>query len=150
VQTPEEGLNGTTFQIYLYLVKANGPTGPREIMRGTDITSPGVVHRHLQKLAELGLVEKDPYGRYVAKEKVGFKGYVWFGKTLFPRFILYSFFFIGLLSVLIAVLVLHLWTGSPVEESFSLLTAVTAVAAVAFMAEGLLMRKRMPKQPNGA
>jgi hypothetical protein len=148
VQKPEEELNGTTFQIYLFLVKAGEATGPRDIMRGTDITSPGVVHRHLQKLADLGLVEKDAYGRYTAKAKVGFKGYVWFGKNLFPRFILYSFFFIGLLSVLIAVLALHLWTGSSVEESFTLLTAVTAVAAVAFMAEGLLMRKRMSKQPN--
>ncbi len=150
MQNPEEELNGTTFQIYLYLIKSDEPTGPRDIMRGTKIASPGVVHRHLQKLNDLGLVEKDVYGRYSAKEKIGFRGYVWFGKNLFPRFILYSFFFIGLLSILVVVLALRLWAGSPIEQSFSLLTAVTAASAVVFMVEGVLMRKRIPKQANFA
>lgn len=145
MQTSEDELNATTFQIYRYLIKADKPTGPREIMRGTDITSSGVVYRHLQKLSDLSLVEKDDYGRYIAKQKVGFKGYVWFGKNLFPRFMLYSFFFIGLLIVLIAVLVLRIFASEPIDISFFLLIAVTGISALMFIVEGILLNKRMPK-----
>ena len=147
--TSDDELNKTTFEIYLYLVNANEALGPREIMRGTNITSPGVVHRHLQKLSDQGLVIKDAYGRYEIKEKVRFKGYVWLGKNLIPRFMMYAFFFIGLFCILIIGLVLHLEVGSPIEESFSLLTIITGVAALAFFIEGLILRKRLPKLPVG-
>ncbi len=138
-------MTNVTFQIYLFLVKANEPAGPREVMRVVGITSPGVVHRHLQKLADLEWVEKDAYGRYAAKEKVGFKGYVWLGKRLFPLSILFSVGFTGFLIFLIGVLAIHVSAGSRIEESFIVLAAVTMVAAVFFLVEGLRPGKKMPK-----
>lgn len=85
---PEEELNATTFQTYLYLVKVGKPVGPRDLMRGANLSSPSVAYRNLQKLMDLGLVTKDAYGNYVVKEKLSMKGYVWFGKSLIPCFAL--------------------------------------------------------------
>lgn len=66
------------------------PVGPKEVMRGENLTGPSVAYRNLQKLIDLGLVLKDEYGNYVVKEKVGFKGHVWLGKTFLPRFIVFG------------------------------------------------------------
>ncbi len=138
----EEELNATTFQTYLYLVKVGRPVGPRDLMRGANLSSPSVAYRNLQKLMDLGLVVKDAYGNYVVKEKLGVKGYVWFGKTLIPRLAVFSFIFIGVLIAEVAVLIPHLLKGSPIEESFWLLTVVTVVSAVVFLVEALRFRKK--------
>lgn len=111
-------------------------------MRGANLSSPSVAYRNLQKLMELGLVVKDDYGNYVVKEKIGFKGYTWVGKNLIPRVIIFGFVFLGVLIAEVAVLVPHLFFGSPVERSFWLLTAVTIVAAVILLVEGLRFRKK--------
>ena len=55
----EDQLNATAFYTYVYLVKAGKPVGPREVMRGANLTSPSVAYRNLQKLIDLGLVLKD-------------------------------------------------------------------------------------------
>ncbi len=92
---PDEELNATTFQTYVYMVKMGKPVGPRDLMRGANLSSPSVAYRNLQKLLDLGLVVKDEYGNYVVKEKVNMKGYVWVGKTLLPSFAIFGFVFIG-------------------------------------------------------
>jgi len=46
----DQDLNARTFQTYLYLVKAGKPVGPRDVMRGADLSSPSVAYRNLQKL----------------------------------------------------------------------------------------------------
>jgi hypothetical protein len=112
-----------------------------------EISSPGVVHRHLQKLADWGWVQKDVYGRYILKKKVGFRGYVWMGKNLLPTSILFALSFIGLTATFIAILVFHLLAGSPIDESFAILTIVTVFAAAFLLAEALRPRKRLPKKP---
>ena len=139
---PDEELNATTFQTYVYLVKVGKPVGPRDLMRGANLSSPSVAYRNLQKLMDLGLVVKDEYGNYVVKEKVGMKGFVWVGKTLMPSFAIFAFIFIGVLIAEIAVLIPHLLFGSPVEEAFWLLTVVTVVSAVIFLVEALQFRKK--------
>jgi hypothetical protein len=139
---PDEELNATTFQTYVYLVKVGKPVGPRDVMRGANLSSPSVAYRNLQKLMDLGLVVKDEYGNYVVKEKVGMKGYVWVGKTLMPSFAIFGFIFIGVLIAEIAVLIPHLLFASPVEEAFWLLTVVTVVSAVIFLVEALRFRKK--------
>jgi hypothetical protein len=150
VQQPEDELNTTTFDLYLYLVKVKQPTGPRDIMRAVNINSPGVVHRHLQKLSDWGWVDKDSYGRYAVKKKVGFKGYVWLGKRLFPMSLLFALVFVGLSIVWVTVLALHLFLGSPIDESYSILTFVTIIAAAFFLMDVLRPGKRTPKQPIAA
>jgi hypothetical protein len=126
----------------VYLVKVAKPVGPRDVMRGANLSSPSVAYRNLQKLIDLGLVVKDEYGNYVVKEKTGFKGYVWFGKTLIPRFAVFGFVFIGVLISEVAVLVPHLLDRSPIERSFWLLTIVTIVSAAIFLIEGLRSRNK--------
>ena len=139
---PEDELTATGMRTYIYLVKAGKPVGPREVMRGAKLTSPSVAYRNLQKLMDMNLVTKDEYSNYIVKEKVGLKGYVWIGKHLVPRFILFGIIFLVVLAVEIAILLLHILTNSSVEGSFWLLTVVTIVSAVVFLAEGLKWRKR--------
>jgi hypothetical protein len=139
---PEEELNATTFQTYIYLVKVGKPIGPRDLMRGANLSSPSVAYRNLQKLMDLGLVAKDTYGNYVVKEKLGMKGFVWLGKNLIPSFAVFGFVFVGVLIAEIAVLAPHLIMGAPVEESFWLLTIVTVVAALIFLVQALQFRKK--------
>jgi hypothetical protein len=142
VLEPEEELNATTFQTYLYLVKIGKPVGPRDLMRGANLSSPSVAYRNLQKLIDLGLVVKDNYGNYVVKEKLGMKGYVWFGRSLIPTFAVFGFIFIGFLIAEIAILIPHLVVSAPVEVSFWFLTAMTVACALIFLVEGLRFRKK--------
>ena len=68
MQTQEE-LSPTAIQTYLYLIKAEKPVGPREVMREAKLTSPSVAYRNLQKLIDMNLAYKDNYGNYGVKEK---------------------------------------------------------------------------------
>jgi hypothetical protein len=138
----DEELNSTLFDSYVFLVKVGKPVGPRDLMRGVNLSSPSVAYRNLQKLIDLDLVAKDAYGNYIVKRKVGLKGYVWVGKTLIPSFAIFGFIFLGVLFAEIAVLIPHLLLGSPIEESFWLLTVVTVVSAAIFIAQALRFRKK--------
>ena len=144
----EEELNATTFQTYVYLVKVGKPVGPRDVMRGANLSSPSVAYRNLQKLMDLGLVVKDPYGNYVVKEKMGMKGYVWVGKTLIPSFAIFGFIFVGVLITKIVVLLPHLLLGASVEGAFWLLIVVTVVSALIFLIEAVRFRKKTLNQPK--
>lgn len=138
---PDQELNATTFQSYLYIVKIGKPVGPRDLMRGANLTSPSVAYRNLQKLMDLGLVIKNEYGDYVVKEKMRMKGYVWVGKSLMPSFAIFGFVFIGILIAEIAVLIPHLLVGASIEGAFWLLTLVTVVSAAIFLFEAIRFRK---------
>jgi hypothetical protein len=100
-------LEGNTLSVYAFVVKEGKPVGPREVMRGANLSSPSTAYRQLQKLESLGLIEKNVYGAYVAKEKTSISGHVWVGKNLVPRIICYSLFFFGILSVEIAILMVQ-------------------------------------------
>ena len=143
---PEEELNATTFQTYVYMVKVGKPVGPRDLMRGANLSSPSVAYRNLQKLIDLGLVAKDDYGNYVVKKKVGMKGYVWVRKTLLPSFAVFGIIFVIVLALEIGVLIPHLMARASVEESFWLLTIVTVVSAAIFLIQAYRFRKT--KQPK--
>jgi hypothetical protein len=138
----DEQLNRTLFRTYVFLVKAGKPVGPRDLMRGANLSSPSVAYRNLQKLTDLGLVAKDEYGNYIVKEKVHLKGYIWVGKTLMPSFAVYGFVFLGILLFEIGVLIPHLLRHAPIQESFWFFTAVTIVAAVLFLVEALRSRNK--------
>ena len=146
LETDEE-LNPTLFHTYVFLVKVGKPVGPRDLMRGANLSSPSVAYRNLQKLMDLGLVVKNEYGNYVVKEKVGMKGYVWVGKTLLPSVAIFGFIFLGVLIAEIAVLIPHLFLGSPVEEAFWLLTVVTVVSALIFLVEAFRFRQKPIHSP---
>jgi len=137
-------LAGNTLIVYAYVVGENRPVGTRDVMRGANLSSPSVAHRHLQKLELLGLLEKNQFGDYILKEKTSVSGHIWVGKNLVPRLMFYSFFFIGAFGAEIAIIVLsYLVTGLVIETSFLFLTAMTAVAMVLFFIEGARLRRKV-------
>ena len=140
----EEELTKTGMQTYLYLIKAGKPVGPREVMRGANLTSPSVAYRNLQKLIDLNLVEKDSYSNYVIKEKIGIKGYFWIGKNLIPKFIIFGLIFFVVIIIEIIILIPHILIGASIEGSFWLLTIVTIISAVLFLLEGITWKKKKP------
>jgi DNA-binding transcriptional ArsR family regulator len=136
-------LEGTTFTVYSYILKESKPVGPRDVMRGANLSSPSVSYRHLQKLEDLGLIEKNERGRYVLKEKAKISGYLWVGKTLVPRLIFYSLFFTGLLGTeLASIAIRYITYGLPPDMMLLYLTLITAIALTLFLIEGLSLRKK--------
>jgi hypothetical protein len=131
----------------MYLVKVGKPVGPRDVMRGADLSSPSVAYRNLQKLVDIGLVIKDEYSNYVVKEKVKMRGYMWFGKTLVPTFIIFGFVFVGMLIAEIAVLIPHLILGSSIEEAFWLWIITTVASALLFLATAVRFRMKPKNHP---
>jgi hypothetical protein len=141
--TNNEELEGTTLNVYAYLVKEGNPVGPREVMRAANLSSPSVAYWHLQKLEALGLLEKNKYGEYVVKERVSVSGHLWIGRNLVPRLIFYSFFFMGILGVEIGLIAVpFLLNGqAPALYLFYLITPTT-IATVLFLGEGLILRRK--------
>jgi predicted transcriptional regulator len=76
------------------VVKKGKPVGPREVMRGANLSSPSVAYWHLQKLENCGLLEKNQAGEYIVKEKTNITGHIWIGRNLVPRLMCYSLFFL--------------------------------------------------------
>jgi DNA-binding transcriptional ArsR family regulator len=136
-------LGSTTFTVYSYVLKESKPVGPRDVMRGANLSSPSVAYRHLQKLEDLGLLEKNERGRYIIKEKVKISGYLWVGKTLVPRLIFYSLFFTGLLGTEIASIAIRYFMYGVLPDMLLLyLTLVTVIALTLFLIEGVSLRKK--------
>ena len=124
----------------MYLVKVGKPVGPRDVMRGANLSSPSVAYRNLQKLVDLGLVVKDEYSNYVVQEKANMRGYIWIGKNLMPSFIIFGFIFVGILIAEIALLIPHLLLGSSIGEAFWLWIVTTVVSAVLFLVTAIRFR----------
>lgn len=139
-----EELEGNTLNVYAYVVHKGKPVGTREVTRGANLSSPSVAHRHLQKLEDLGLIERNQYGDYVLKEKTGVSGYVWVGRNLVPRLLFYSFFFMGAFASEVAILVFGFFVSGLVPDvSFVYLTVMTAVAMVIFLFEGTSLNRKV-------
>jgi DNA-binding transcriptional ArsR family regulator len=144
-----EELEGNTLNVYAYIVHANKPVGTRDVTRGANLSSPSVAHRHLQKLEDLGLLEKNEYGNYVLKEKTNISGYIWIGRTLVPRLMFYSLFFLGALASEITIIFVSFFTDAFVlEMSFLFLTGMTAIAMTLFFIEATSLRKKINSKPN--
>lgn len=142
-----EELEGNTLNVYAYIVHTAKPVGTRDVTRGACLSSTSVAHRHLQKLEDLGLIEKNSYGDYILKEKTSINGHVWVGRNLVPRLMFYSFFFMGAFGAEIAIIVLsYLINGIVIQTSFLFLTGMTAVAMILFLIEGILLYRKV--SPN--
>ena len=93
-------LKGNTLRVYWYLVRSSqASVGPREVQRRLGFSSPALAVYHLEKLAELGLVEKAG-GEYhlVRIVNVGvLKQFTRFMGFMVPRNILYATMFTSLL-----------------------------------------------------
>jgi DNA-binding transcriptional ArsR family regulator len=139
-------LEGTTFSVYLYVAKESKPVGPRDVMRGAHLSSPSVAYRHLQKLEDSGLLKKNEYGEYLLNKKMKVNGYHWFGRHLLPNAMFYFYFFLGLFIAEVVVLAIHYAVETyEFKIFFALGIAITAVAMVLFLKEGLSMTKKIKK-----
>jgi hypothetical protein len=141
-----EELEGITLSVYLYVVSKGKPVGPRDVVKGAHLSSPSVAYRHLQKLEDLGYLQKDTYGEYVIKGKARVRGYIWVGKRMMPKMLVYSITFLGILITELVILALHYSVENyEFKVFFLLLTIVTGFAMAVFIAEGLLQRRRIKR-----
>ena len=147
-----ETLEGKTLSVYAYAVKEGKPVGPREVMRGTNLSSPSVAYWHLQKLEACGLLQKNVYGEYVVKEKINISGHLWIGRNLVPRLMCYSLFFMGIVGIDLAVIVAQVFFLGEVPRLDLIYLAATNIVAMAiFLGEGLLLgRKNQPESQHDA
>jgi hypothetical protein len=138
-----EELEGTTLNVYLHVIKKGKPVGPRDVMKAVNLSSPSVAYRHLQKLEELGYLQKNDYGEYIAKNKARVKGYTWFGRRLIPAMWRYSFVFLAILIVETFVLAIHFHVETyEFKVFFLLLMLITGLALTVFTVEGFLQNRR--------
>ena len=93
--TADQQLEGITLNVYLYVAKKGKPVGPRDVMKGANLSSPSVAYRHLQKLEDAGYLAKNEYGEYTVKKKAPLKGSVWLGRSVFPKMWIYALDFLG-------------------------------------------------------
>ena len=145
-QEPE----GTTLNVYSYVVKKGKPVGPREVMRGASLSSPSVAYWHLQKLENSGLLQKNGAGEYVVKEKTSISGHIWIGRNLVPRLMCYSLFFLGILVIEVIIISVQFFSAGEIPNlALFYLIATNAIAFVLFLSEGLLLRQKTQPEKNG-
>ena len=138
-----EELEGITLSVYLYVVRKGKPVGPRDVVKGASLSSPSVAYRHLQKLEDLGYLQKNNYGEYVAKDKAHVRGYMWIGRRLVPKMLTYALVFLSILIVELVIFALHYSVENyEFKIFFLLLILVTVFAMAVFTVEALLHRRR--------
>ena len=139
-------LEGLTLAVYLYIAKKRKTVGPREIMKGINLSSPSVAHRHLQKLEDLGYLKKNKYGEYSVKEKARIRDHVWIGNRLIPKMYIYSVVFLLILIIELFVFAVHFNVENyAFKVFFVLLILITAFAMGVFTLEGFLHKRRIDK-----
>ncbi len=86
-------LKGNTLRVYWYLLNSSSQfIGPRQIQRELGFSSPSLAVYHLDKLLDLGLVEKKT-GEYQIKEIVDvgiLKQFIKWKGVIFPRHVTYA------------------------------------------------------------
>jgi hypothetical protein len=106
----ESELKGKTLLVYWYLVQQPSHTvGIREVQRALGFSSPSIAVHHLEKLQNLGLLQKKATGEYVLEEvvKVGIlKFFMQMGRFVVPRYFFYSVLFSTMLAAYLALCLL--------------------------------------------
>jgi hypothetical protein len=93
-------LKGNTLRVYWYLLsKPETLIGARQTQRALRFSSPALAVYHLDKLSDLGLIEKtNGEYRLVKTVNIGvLKQFVRFGAIMIPRYFLYATMFTTLL-----------------------------------------------------
>ena len=92
----EYALRGKDWDVYWLLLKDGHPLSVRQIQKALRFSSPSVAQHHLERLRELGLVQKqDVGGCYLlaSEVKIGvLRHFVKLGRRLFPRYFFYAVF----------------------------------------------------------
>jgi predicted DNA-binding transcriptional regulator len=138
----ESQLKGKTLLVYWYLLEQPSHTvGIREVQRALGFSSPSIAVHHLEKLQDLGLVEKKGTGEYVLVEevKVGIlRFFTHIGRFLVPRYLFYS---VLLSTMLITYLMLCYW-GQILPSFYALMFGL--IASVIFWVETMRLWRAKP------
>ena len=136
-------LSGITLRVYLYVIRKNRPVGPRDVMKGLNLSSPSVSYRHLQKLQDLGYLKNNKYGEYLLGQRVPVDGYLWIGHRLLPKMLFYSSIFMVILFIELFILAIHFSVEDyTFKVFFLLLILITGFAMVVFLVEWILKSRR--------
>ncbi|MHA1770876.1 MAG: helix-turn-helix domain-containing protein [Candidatus Thorarchaeota archaeon] len=101
-----KALKGKTLQVYWYMLRHPVPMTAREIQRGTRLSSPSLSMHHLERLKNLGLVDKDVHGQYTIRRdvRVGVLNlFVGRGRLMVPRYLFYATFYTSITASLLTV-----------------------------------------------
>jgi DNA-binding transcriptional ArsR family regulator len=104
-------LKGKTLHVYWYMLRHPTPLTAREIQRGAALSSPSLSMHHLERLKDLGLVDKDVHGQYTVRRdvRVGvLRLFVGKGRLMVPRYLFYATFYTSLTAALSTTMIL-LW-----------------------------------------
>jgi len=92
----EYALRGKDWDVYWLLLKNGHPMSVRQVQKTLRFSSPSVAQHHLERLRDLGLVQKqDVGGTYLlaTEVKIGvLRHFVKLGRLLFPRYFFYAVF----------------------------------------------------------
>ena len=127
----EAEVRGTTLRVYWNVFKSEDSVGVREILRACGLASPSTALHHLEKLRELGVVQKDEYGQYRLMEqvKVGtLRLFLKFGRLVLPRYLFYAVFF----SASLVLYILGSFWYSMSLDAMAVLFGLSASAASIF------------------
>ena len=124
----DDVLQGTTLEVYRFLLKKGKPVGTREVQRALQFSSPSLAVYHLSKLEDAGLLKRQD-GDY-AIDRVILEDSIKISRFVVPRYLFYAIFAVGALIVYLA----YFW---PSTETIGVFFAavVIAVCAVAFCFE---------------
>jgi len=124
----ESELKGKTLLVYWYLLESSTHSaGVREVQRALKFSSPSIAVHHLQKLEDLGLVDKKATGQYVLEEtvKVGIlRLFTRIGRFMVPRYLFYSVLFTTMLTSYLALSIIGQITPSFYALTFGLIAMV--------------------------
>ncbi len=134
----EYELRGKTLKVYLYLLRHGKAVGVREVQKELGFSSPSVAFHHLDKLINLGIIERDQYERYVLVKKVDagiLHSFVNVGGLTLPRLGFYAAFFS-------TIAVAYLLTNARYLDVYALVG--TAGATAVFWYEAWRVWRRKP------
>jgi hypothetical protein len=136
-------ISGTAWDIYLYILTTDKPTGIREVWRALNLSSPSLVQYHINKLLGMKLIEATPEGKYQANdlERMGvLRNFVMLRGKLVPRLVFYGALILGIL-----IMYLLFW---PFRFDFRDLVVllVTVFSATAFLFEAYNQYKGLIEQ----
>jgi len=124
----ETALKGKTLLVYWYLLQQPTHTvGIREIQRALGFSSPSIAVHHLEKLQDLGLVQKKGTGEYVlqGEVKVGIlRFFTRMGRFLVPRYLFYSVLLSTMLTAYLTLCTLWHITPSFYAVMFGLIASI--------------------------
>ena len=89
-------LRGKAWKVYWLLLKRGSPMSVRQVQRALHFSSPSVAQHHLDRLCDLGLVQKQSSGGsylLTSEVKIGvLRHFVKLGRLLFPKYFFYAIF----------------------------------------------------------